>query len=42
MRTMDFKVWINSIDRMSRGQRDKLRERLARKIGADTFVTLIE
>lgn len=42
MKTMDFKVWIRSIDRMSRSQRDKLRERLARKIGADTVVTLIE
>ena len=42
MKTMDFKVWIKSIDRMSRSQRDKLRERLARKIGADTVVTLIE
>ncbi len=42
MKTMDFKVWIKSIDRMSRSQRDKLRERLARKASADTVVTLIE
>ncbi len=42
MKTMDFKIWVKSIDRMSRSQRDKLRERIARKIGADTAVTLIE
>ncbi len=42
MKTMDFKVWMKSIDRMSRSQRDKLREQLEGKVGADTVVTLIE
>ncbi|MDT8407917.1 MAG: IS1595 family transposase, partial [Methylococcales bacterium] len=42
MKTMDFKVWMKSINRMSRSQRDKLRGRLEGKVGADTVVTLIE
>lgn len=32
MKTMEFKVWMRSVDRMSRGQREKLRERLEGKI----------
>jgi len=31
MKTMDFKVWIKSIDRMNRSKRDKLRERLEKE-----------
>lgn len=42
MKTAEFKDWIKSIERMSRGQRDKLRERLERKAGADTIMELIE
>ena len=42
MKAMEFKVWVKSMDRMSRGQRDKLRERLEGKVIADTVVTLIE
>ena len=42
MKAAEFKDWIKSIERMSRGQRDKLRERLERKAGADTIIELIE
>ena len=42
MKTMEFKVWMRSVDRMSRGQREKLRERLEGKVSIDTVVTLIE
>lgn len=42
MKAAEFKDWIKSIERMSRGQRDKLRERLERKAGADTIMELIE
>lgn len=42
MKTMDFKAWMKSIDRMSRSQRDKLRKRLEGKVITDTVVTLIE
>ena len=42
MKATEFKDWIKSIERMSRGQRDKLRERLERKAGADTIIELIE
>ena len=42
MKAMEFKVWIKSLDRMSRGQRDKIRKRLQGKISVDRVVTLIE
>jgi transposase-like protein len=42
MKTMEFKVWMKSVDRMSRSQRDKLRKRLEGKVSVDTVVTLIE
>ncbi|MDP1549766.1 MAG: hypothetical protein Q8L97_06350 [Nitrosomonas sp.] len=42
MKAAEFKDWIKSIELMSRGQRDKLRERLERKAGADTILALIE
>ena len=42
MKAAEFKDWIKLIERMSRGQRDKLRERLERKAGADTIIGLIE
>ena len=42
MKTMEFKVWMKSLDRMSRGQRDKIRKRLQGKIIVDRVVTLIE
>jgi len=38
MRTMDFKVWMKSIDHISRSQRDKLRERLEGKVITDTVL----
>lgn len=42
MKAAEFKDWIKSIERMSRSQRDKLRERLEGKAGADTIIELIE
>jgi transposase-like protein len=42
MKAAEFKDWIKSIERMSHSQRDKLRERLERKAGADTIIELIE
>ncbi len=42
MKASEFKDWIKSIERMSRSQRDKLRERLAGRAGVDTIIELIE
>ena len=42
MKSAEFKIWVNSIDCMSRSQRDKLRERLEGKASIDEVVTLIE
>jgi hypothetical protein len=42
MKAAEFKDWIKTIERMSRGQRDRLRERLEGKSGADTIMELIE
>jgi transposase-like protein len=42
MKSLEFKVWMKSIERMSRGQRDKLRKRLAGKASIDEVITLIE
>ena len=36
MKAAGFKGWIKSIERMSRGQRDKRRERLEGKAAADS------
>ena len=41
MKAVEFRDWIKSIDRMSRNQRDKLRERLEGRAGADTIIELI-
>ncbi len=42
MKSTEFKVWMRSIERMSRTQRDKLRKRLKGKEDADEVVVLIE
>ena len=42
MKAAEFKDWIKSIELMSRGQRDKLRERLEGRAGVDTILELIE
>ena len=42
MKAAEFKDWIKSIERMSRSQRDKLRERLEGRSGVDTILELIE
>ena len=42
MKSLEFKVWMKSIERMSRGQRDKLRKKLAGKASIDEVITLIE
>ena len=42
MKAAEFKDWIKSIERMSHSQRDKLRERLEGRSGADTILELIE
>ena len=42
MKAAEFKDWIKSIERMSRGQRDKLRGRLEGRVGVDTILELIE
>jgi transposase-like protein len=42
MKAMEFKVWMKLLDRVSRGQRDKVRERLQEKTSVDRIVTLIE
>lgn len=42
MKATEFKVWINSLDRMSRGQRNNIRDRLKGKTSANTVVSLIE
>lgn len=40
MKSTEFKVWMRSIERMSRNQRDKLRQRLEGKENADEIVTI--
>lgn len=42
MKTMEFKAWMKSIERMSRNQRDKLRKRLEGKAHADEVIAMIE
>ncbi len=42
MKSTEFKVWMKSIERMSRNQRDKLRKRLEGKENADEIIALIE
>ena len=42
MKAAEFKDWIKSIERMSRSQRNKLRERLEGRAGVDTIIELIE
>lgn len=42
MKAAEFKDWIKSIERMSRSQRDKLRERLEGKASVDKIIDLIE
>jgi transposase-like protein len=42
MKTLEFKVWMKSIDCMSRGQRDKLRKGLEGKVNTDEAIKLIE
>ena len=36
MKAAEFKDWIKSIERMSRSQRDKLRERLEGRSGVES------
>jgi len=42
MKSTEFKVWMKSIERMSRSQREKLRKRLEGKENADDIIALIE
>jgi len=42
MKSTEFKVWMRSIERMNRNQRDKLRQRLEGKENADEIIALIE
>ncbi len=42
MKSTEFKVWMKSIERMSRNQREKLRKRLEGKENADEIIALIE
>ncbi len=42
MKVMEFKVWMKSIDSMSRSQGRKLREKLEGKASTDEVITLIE
>lgn len=42
MKSAEFKAWMDSIERMNRNQRDKLRKRLAGKEDADEVIALIE
>ena len=42
MKSAEFKVWMKSIERMIRNQRDKLRKRLEGKENADEIIGLIE
>lgn len=42
MKATEFRTWMEAFDRMSRGQRDKLREQLQGKAGGDKGVELIE
>lgn len=42
MKATEFRTWMEAFDRMSRGQRDKLREQLQGKAIGDKVVALIE
>ena len=42
MKSNEFKVWMKSIERMSRIQRDKLRKRLEGKENTDEIIALIK
>lgn len=42
MKSTEFKTWMDSIERMSRNQRDKLRKRLEGKENTDEVIALIE
>ena len=42
MKSTEFKSWMESIERMSRDQRDRLRKRLEGKENADEVIALIE
>ncbi len=42
MKSTEFKAWMESIGRLSRNQRDRLRKRLERKEDADEVIALIE
>lgn len=42
MKSTEFKVWMKSIERMSRNQREKQRKRLEGKDNADEIIALIE
>lgn len=42
MKSTEFKAWVESIERLSRDQRDKLRKRLEGKENADETIALIE
>lgn len=42
MKAIEFRTWMVTFDRMSRGQRDKLRERLQKKASGDKGAGLIE
>ncbi len=42
MKSTEFKAWMESIGRLSRNQRDRLRKRLERKGDADEVIALIE
>lgn len=42
MKSMEFKAWMESIERMSRNQRDKLRKRLEGRENSDEVIGLIE
>jgi transposase-like protein len=42
MKLTEFKAWMESIERMSRNQRDKLRKRLEGKENTDEVIALIE
>ena len=42
MKAIEFSVWMEALDRMSRGQRNKLREQLQGRASGDKGVELIE
>ena len=42
MKAIEFSVWMEALDRMSRGRRNKLREQLQGRASGDKGVELIE